>query len=237
MTLDAADRPPTLPGDVTFSVAPEAALRKAEWQPVLFASRPLRSRLLALRASWACEPLVIRIHRNHAFELVASAMQPYLAYSGWNGDFRYGDYDDSLSFGGVSVGPHADAEVVWLDYGRYDQRHDPAGLARWLAGRLRSLRTLSPAPILVLGRGGGNSDQSANATLAEALGDLPSVRLCDPGPIADILGDRFYDDRAAPLSGTRLSDAACLLLARELACRWLPASLRPRIKALALDLD
>jgi FkbH-like protein len=180
---------------------------------------------------------VIRIHRNHAFELVASAMQPYLAYTGWNGDFRYGDYDDSLSFGGVSDGPPADAEVVWLDFGRYGQRHDPAGLAQWMAGRLRSLRTLSPAPILVLGWGGGSPERSFNAALAEALGGLPGARLCDPGPIADTVGDRFYDDRAAPLSGTRLSDAVCVLLARELACRWLPASLRPRIKALALDLD
>ena len=46
---------------------------------------------------------VIRIHRDHAFELVASAMQPYLAYAGWDGDFRYGEYDDSLSFGGVPL--------------------------------------------------------------------------------------------------------------------------------------
>ena len=90
-------------------------------------------------------------------------MQPYLAYAGWNGDFRHGDDDDSLSFGGVSDGPPADAEVVWLDFGRYGLRHDPAGLARW--------------------------------------------------------------------SRNRLSDAACVLLARELACRWLPASLRSRIAA------
>ena len=187
MSLHALDRPPSLPGDLTFAVPSEAALRKAEWQPVLFASRPLRSRLLTLRAAWPCNPLVIRVHRNHAFELVASAMQPYLAYAGWGGDFRHGDYDDSLSFGGVSAGSSVDAEVVWLDFERYGRRDDPAGLANWLAGRLRSLRTLSPAPILVSGWCGGDLERSFNAALAESLSGLPGVRLGDPGPIADVL--------------------------------------------------
>lgn len=219
-------------------MAPEAALRKAEWQPVLFTSRPLRSRLLMLRASWVCEPLRIRVHRNHAFEHVASAMGPYLAYAGWRGEFHYSDYDDSLSLGEVADAPQVDAEIVWLDFERYDQRHNPTGLTRWLLERLHGLRALSSAPILVLGwGGGGNLARAFHATLDEALGTIPGARLCDPEPVAELLGDRFFDDRAAPLSGTRLSDMACVLLARELTCHWLAASLRPRIKALALDLD
>jgi predicted enzyme involved in methoxymalonyl-ACP biosynthesis len=39
------------------------------------------------------------------------------------------------------------------------------------------------------------------------------------------------------VSGSRLSDAASILIARELARRWIPAAIAPRLKAVALDLD
>jgi FkbH-like protein len=46
-----------------------------------------------------------------------------------------------------------------------------------------------------------------------------------------------FDDRLRRLSGSRLSEAANLLLAKELACRWVPAMLAPRLKAVIVDLD
>jgi FkbH-like protein len=45
------------------------------------------------------------------------------------------------------------------------------------------------------------------------------------------------DARIATLAGTTISNAAQLLLCRELACHWIPAALNPPIKAVALDLD
>jgi FkbH-like protein len=51
------------------------------------------------------------------------------------------------------------------------------------------------------------------------------------------LGQRFLDERMLRVSGSRLSDAASILIARELACRWIPAAVAPRLKAVALDLD
>jgi len=217
--------------------ASEVALLKAEWQAVLFSPRPFRSRLLTLRPSWTCTAIRVRVHRNHAFEHTASVMQPFLAYAGWHGDFQYSDYDDSLSFAGLQDGA-SDIEIVWLDFERYAGRSQPAGLASWLVGRLRDLRSRSAAPILVVGWAGRDDWVPAfHTALVEALAKIPGARFCDPSSIGHELDRRLFDERAAALSGTRLSDPAGILLARELACRWIPAALRPRIKAVALDLD
>src|SRR5204863_8283441 len=70
-----------------------------------------------------------------------------------------------------------------------------------------------------------------------ALRGTAGARVADLRPIASKLGARFLDERAAKFSGTRLSDAACVQTARQLACHWAPASLQPRLKAVALDLD
>ena len=137
-TVPRASELPGSPAD-GLAIAPETTLRKAEWQPDLFAVRPLRLKLLTLSPSWPCAEIRIRVHRNHAFEHVAHA-RPYLAYAGWRGEFLYGDYDDSLSFAGVHSGQTADAEIVWLDFTRYEMRSDPPSLASWLSGRLRDLR-------------------------------------------------------------------------------------------------
>src|SRR5690348_12273424 len=57
------------------------ALLRAEWQPRLF-NEPNRAALAAWTGETSGPTLQIRVHGNHGFGAVASAMR---AYAGWNG--------------------------------------------------------------------------------------------------------------------------------------------------------
>ncbi|HZT73256.1 MAG TPA: HAD-IIIC family phosphatase [Terriglobales bacterium] len=177
--------------------------------------------------------MVIRVHRNHAFEHVGDASVPWFAWWGRAPKFLYSDYDDSLSFA-VAEDTSAHLEVIWLDLGRYHERSDGASLHDWIAERIAALRARLTAPILFIPVGAHDADYPG---LAGAVSRTPGARMADLRPLQAELGADFFDTRAALHSGTNLSDAACILVARELACRWAPALLRPRIKAVALDLD
>jgi FkbH-like protein len=194
----------------------EQALTRARWQAVLFAPRPSRSALLELVPQAPLAPLRIGVHRNQPFEFVASAMPAFLAFAGWKGEIELGPYDDALSLLEV---PQADVHVVWMDPERYS---DPASYAAFLQERVAALRAATSAPIVVLG---------------EAPAGIPGVVAGDLTGLQAELGDRWLDLRAMRVTGMKLSDAACVAIARKLAFELLPVALRPRLKAVVVDLD
>ncbi len=209
-------------------------LRRARWQPALFAAEPRRLELLKLHPEWACTPFRLRVHRNQAFELVAAVLEPFLAFAGRRAEIAYGDYDDSLAF--PSSG-RPDVELVWLDFTRYRERLDPAELVAWLAGRVRALRERSDAPILVADAPPIDPVSiDLNSRLA-LLAAIPGVRVATLSAGWAELGARVVDARAARITGIPLSDAACVRAARALGLVWLPAALGHRLKAIVLDLD
>ncbi len=220
----------------------DVVLQRAEWQRVLFADRPRRTQLQSLRASWPLRRCVIRVHRNHGFELVASAMEPYLAYAGLDAQVTIGSYDDSLAFDTVASQPAADVELVWLDYTRYHGRISPDELAVFIGRRVSALRAYTNAPILVTSWGAVHAEFAAaavavNEALGAALAAVPGAHLCAQHHIANALGDGYEDLRAAAFTGSRLSDAANLATARMLGSQWIPGVILPPIKAVVLDLD
>jgi FkbH-like protein len=211
-------------------------LLRGEWQPILFAERLRRNELLKLRPHWPCREVVIRVHRNHAFEPVAGAMSPFLAYADFEGRFQYGAYDDSLSFQDLEGG--ADIEFLWLDFERYGPGADVQTLLDWLLTRLRALRERSAASI-VIGNWApaGVEEASFNARLSKSAVGLPGCHVFDLAAIAQTLGERFLDHRAEAVAGTPLGNRACLEVARQLGARYVPALMAPRIKAIVVDLD
>ena len=66
---------------------------------------------------------------------------------------------------------------------------------------------------------------------------MPGLYLANIDAIQEKLGEAFFDLTKETFSGTRLSNKACTLIARELGTRWLPAIVNPTIKGLILDLD
>lgn len=208
---------------------------RAEWHRILLAPLPRRLELLKLRPSWACAAFRLRVHRNQAFEFVASVLPPFLAYAARTAEIALSDYDDSLAF--AFEGP-ADVELVWIDLGRYRDRMDSAEIGAWIGERLVELRRRTAAPILVADdpRRDGPAAE-INAALRGIAESVPGVRVFPLSEILAELGPRALDARAAAITGMPFSDAACVLAARALGMVWLPAVLRPRLKAIALDLD
>lgn len=212
----------------------ENAMARATWQTTLFSEKPNRLELSKLNASWPLSDIRIRIHRNHSFEHVASATLPWFAWWNQSPKFFYSDYDDSLSFE-LNSSDHVDVEVLWIDLTRYQDRFaDDTRLIDWLSNRLCALRAKTNAHLLLLPCGGGSDllEQIVNLKWPVA-----GVRVGDLRAIEQTLGSGFIDDRASKFSGTRLSNQACLLTAREFACRWIPALVRIRLKAIVVDLD
>ena len=207
--------------------ASNLALTRAEWQPTLFGA-PSRAALLSMRPAWACERLRVRVHRNHGFEAVAGAVPAYAAWNCLEFVFSIGAYDDSLAF---EQAGDADAELIWLDTQRLSKL-PAAQLGGWIGARLRALRGRTLRPILLLA---WPLPPETIAGIESAA--IPGVHVADLEALRLELQGQWEDRRLASLSGTRLGNAACVRVARELACRWLPASLRAPMKAVAVDLD
>lgn len=203
-----------------------------EAQKILFAERPARMALLALPAgdtndATEARPLRINVWRNHAIESIMSLAQPYFAWAHLATELHIGHYDDSLQF---DTHEAADVELIWLDPSRYDNE---AEWLTWLAERLRALRTMSDAPIVL-----ATWASAAGGAELQALADqLPGVRFADILTFAKEAGLPLLDARTATASGTPIASALHALLARKLVCHWLAGCALPSIKAVAVDLD
>ncbi|MFO1305816.1 MAG: HAD-IIIC family phosphatase [Burkholderiales bacterium] len=217
---------PETPAPHAAAPRADAALARALAQPVLF-GKPNRAALASCALPAGRRVVRVGVHRNHAIEPVVSACAPYAA---WNDlDYRWliGDYDDSLSLAAV---PEADVHVLWLDTTRIRLQED--ALAAWLGARIEALRARTDRPIVVAAWPLSVSQGAALGALA-----LRDVHVADVEPLAQVMGAAWLDARTAALSGTSLSNRACLHLARELACRWLPAAVLSPVKCIAVDLD
>ena len=201
------------------------AVTRADWQASLFG--PLsRARLARCTPAWPLRSISVRVHRNHGFEPVSTACAPFAAWNGLDLVWTIGAYDDSLVF---DVAGDADVEIVWFDTARVRDAH--VGTS-WLADRLSALRARTDQPILVLAWPLSDAQRSAIEQVA-----LPGVTVVDLDPLAEALGSDWLDERGVRLAGTRLSNRACLHVARAVACQWLPAVALPPRKAVAVDLD
>lgn len=187
----------------------------------LFAEELRRLDLLRQAPDPGAAAIRVAVYRNHAFETVASVLDPFLAFSGLRAGFEVGGYDDAFGFQNVF---EADLNLMWVDAARYRA----IDLGEWLGERAAALRAESPAPILLLVAGG---------TGCRGIEGIPDLwhfaveTLVPPG------GTGIYDPAREAATGTRLSGRACLEVARALGLRLIPAVLRPALKAVVLDLD
>ena len=139
-------------------------------------------------------------------------------------------YDDSLSY--ASITGSADAEILWYDALSALESLREDGFSAWFQSRLADLRSRSTAPILVCLI--GVKPQLAD-TMRLSAEKLPGVRFADVYGI--LPPGELFDERFIKVSGSRLSERANMLIARRLGSSWLPSLLRPRLKALLVDLD
>ena len=215
--------------------APSHALGKAQWQRVLFAPRLSRLQLLRLQADWPCRTAAVRVHRNHAFELLAKAWTPFLTFADLRAELWLSAYDDAFAF---AVDAPGDVDVLWVDFERFRGRFDREELSNWFHGRIAALRAIVDGPILVSNWDSDDVEASAfNAHLLAYADTMPGVHVIDVASVRRELGDEYLDLRASKLTGTRLSERAVLETARRFGTRWLPAALQPALKGIVVDLD
>lgn len=210
----------------------DRAMRLYGAQSVLFSLHVSRLALqiLELPTTWNRQ-LRVNVWRNHTIEALLPLAKPYLNYRGWQTDFRLGGYDDTLIFADWQ---EADAELLWLDSSRFLANTPFADWSQWLGIRLRALRVVTTAPILLATWGARSGEAEALKTLTD---NFPAVFFADMMAACDEAGIPLLDSRSATIAGTPVGKSAQLVLARKLACHWLPAALLPPVKAVVLDLD
>ncbi len=189
-----------------------------ELQKFLFEQAPTRLQLLNYSARLP-KQYRITVYRNHSFELVEHTIVPYLEYAGIGAEFTYSDYDDSLSFHDLDAS--ADLMILWLDFSRYKMQD----VGAFLRERLDFLHTIFLRPVLVVPFEGEFETKRSD----ECCYSLAAVR--------ESLGKKFTDLRLEPFSGTKMSAAACMGAARDLGLKYIPALLKPALKAVIVDLD
>jgi len=194
-----------------------------------------RADLLRLVEPEGLSEVHLQVHRNYAFELIGSVLPPFLWLARLKPIIAYGDYDDSLSF--AQVDPSA-VQIVSLDFDRYGEQAHFSEFSGWFAGRLANLRGRMQGPIIV--SNWPSEERHAerfNLELEKTARSMPGLFVWDTLPALQNMPTEFFDQRAAEARGTRLSNGACIELARSLGLVRLPSVLLPRIKAVALDLD
>ena len=222
----------------------EISLRNADRQQYLFKALPKRTELVKLKSEWHCQKIKIRVHRNHSFEYVANVLNPFLSFAGYQAEFIYSDYDDSLAFNDCNK-DIVSIEIIWLDYDRYfsntNNLEDIDFFIDWINSRIDTLRNISKSPILINDwaclSGISQKNQDYNHRLIALLNEKPGVKICSQKDILLSLQEKFFDARLVKLTGTTWSDQACILNARQLAFQWIPANISPRLKAIVVDLD
>lgn len=189
-----------------------------ELQDFIFSEKLTRRKLLDYNPK-ADKNYRVQIFRNHSFELVEHTISAYLDFANIGVEFIYSAYDDSLSF--LELEPEVDAVIIWIDANRYNIDDFQAFLIK----RLEYLRQSYKKEVLLVPFGEECSIASNLATVFSLKG------------IQEKLGDKFTDERVASVTGTSLSNHAMLLISQDLGLKYLPALLKPSLKAVVVDLD
>lgn len=179
----------------------------------------------------------INIHRNHAFEAVLSIINPFLQKSGICGEFNLSAYDDSFLFSSLQSKQKVDLEIVWIDFSNYKNIE----ILPYLLERLKTLRQLSLSPILVVALDiDENIDTMQKAFQANKESFL-GINDCEIVFVSQLLSafnkSDLIDEVKFNITGSRLSNFACVKLAQLLGLVWIPALLLPSLKAIVCDLD
>jgi len=189
-----------------------------ELQRMLLEQEPSRRALLSYQPIWP-KDFHVQVFRNHAFEMVEHMLGAYLDYARMGISFSYSGYNDSFSF--LELDKEADMILIWIDTTRYRLQ----SVQDFLEDRLSQLRRQYKKPVLVIPFGEALRSGQSGVT----VWNLTELR--------SLLGETFEDRRAQKVTGTPLSGKAMLTVAKELGLRYLPALLRPRLKAVVVDLD
>lgn len=189
-----------------------------ELQNFIF-SNPSRLDLINYQPNSQFPCIKVCVYRNHSFELVEHSIRPFLDFAGLCAKFVYSDYDDTLSFFDMDV--TADLLILWLDANRYKD----IDFSEFLKSRLLALKEKYHKPVLVVLLDGEVDLEDNQITVYSLEKFREELRLS------------FYDYRLEKFSGTVMSSALSLQVSQDLGLNYIPALMRPCLKAIVVDLD
>ncbi len=163
----------------------------------------------------------IFVRRNHSFEMTGNVLNAFLNYSDIEAYIEYSSYDDSLTCNDLI---EADLHILWLDLNRYNENL----LNKFIAEKVEELRNKISSPILLAYIG---------SEIEEKYFTTKDLTIVNINQVINSLGNKAFDTSKEDLSGTRLSNKACLYIAQYLGLKIIPSILKPALKAIVLDLD
>ena len=187
-------------------------------QEFMLEKNPTRRELLEYN-SQSTELVRVGIYRNHSFELIEHTIPAYLDFAGLRAEFVYSDYDDSLSF--INIDKNVDMLILWLDMTRYKT----SNLNEFLEERIGFLCQMFTKPVLLIPFEGVVEIKNK------------SVITLNLDHIKEELGNGYLDLRMESYTGTKLSARAGVRISKELGLKYIPAAIKPALKAIILDLD
>ncbi len=217
---------------------------------MLLGSNPTRAHIMRSSEHMNRQLYKIRVDRTMPFEWIARLLPSFCGLWQASVEFDYSDYDATLAqLGGDQ---QTDVYIIWLDWRIYHQSRAMEESVQWLIGRIQQLRSLTSAMIWVnnwpesLQPGDGlfglrvserGRIRKFNEYLAVCLEPMTGCELLDLAAIAYEHKGNVYDRRNDDISSYPFSDSMTIRLAQHLGTQLLPATLMPRLKAIALDLD
>jgi FkbH-like protein len=165
--------------------------------------------------------VLVRIWRNYACEPMEHVFRLVCTFWGINAKFDYSPYDDSFSFIGWTTPPPGAVEVLLIDRKHYFT--SDSEFSEWLAEREARFEKVSGSkPITVV-----LSDDIRISVDGVEVSRLEPKSQTKP----------FFDSRYEKATGSRLTPHAHSVVARELACSWIPESVVAPKKLIVMDLD
>lgn len=152
----------------------------------------------------------INIHRNTAFEPISQIITPFLAFSDIFAEFIFSPFDNALSLNWCKF--NADLDIVYIDlFGlkNYD----------FLIQQIKKIQSQTNALILI------NDIECEKIELENGIFLSQFLNLND------------MDNELLEVQASRLNPKATIKLAQILGLKIIPSFLKPRLKAIILDLD
>ncbi len=219
-------------------------------QDTLLGSHPTREQITRTTFHTVKQTYRLRVDRTMPFEYIARLIPPFCGLWQAHVQVDYSDYDAALpQLGGDQ---QADVYMIWLDWRIHLRSMAMDEAVQWVMGRIQQLRERTNATIWV-----NNWPESLefgdhvfalrvsergrirrfNEDLAVSINSVAGCELLDLAGLAYEESEAVYDRRNDEISSYPFSDPITIKLAQHLGTQLLPATFRPRLKAIALDLD
>jgi FkbH-like protein len=201
----------------------QSSLLGLEWPRIDYVDASRQVKNLVESGKSVLASVRINLYRNTAVESLLAPAETFLAFAGFDPEWRIGEYDDSLSLINDS---EQDSHVAVVIYDRGRSLLMDGEFEEWFESRLRNIATSTNQPTI-----GFVFSQAFPRRIKTWIypGNFNRVDEAVTSP--------FFDPRLEALTGSGLTPFAWNYLARSLCAEFLPSLLQPPKKILVIDID